>query len=152
MSAPQLPVTMNRNLLSAPAGSASELNLVSQSFRPYSTPGPHAYLLLTSTNMAPSPAPPPPHPHKTPNSSPAEDKTRGTKRSRLSSGTILRTLTGVQNVSALTFSTFLGMHMAAPIAAGIGGASWAEKTLVCSSYFGYHRAGCKESRDHDWLD
>ena len=46
------------------------------------------------------------------------------------SGSVLRVLTGVQNVSALAFSTFLGIHLAAPLAAALGGASLADKTMV----------------------
>ena len=71
-----------------------------------------------------------------------DDDSRPTKRFKVSSGAILRTLTGVQNVSALTCSTFLGLHLASPIAAALGGSTLAEKTLVSLCNALYYVVAC----------
>ncbi|KAK4690032.1 hypothetical protein P7C73_g37, partial [Tremellales sp. Uapishka_1] len=49
-----------------------------------------------------------------------------------SQGQFLRLLTGLQNTSAVTFSVFLGVHLAAPLAATFGGLGAADKTLLLS--------------------
>ena len=46
------------------------------------------------------------------------------------SGTVLRVLTSTQNCSALVFSIFLGVHLASPILASVGGITAADNTLV----------------------
>jgi hypothetical protein len=42
----------------------------------------------------------------------------------------LRFLTGVQNTSALAFSTFLAVHLASPVLASFGGGEVATKVMV----------------------
>lgn len=49
------------------------------------------------------------------------------------SGTLLRVLTHTQNASAAVFSVFMGIHLAAPIAAGIGGTGAADGVMVSIS-------------------
>lgn len=46
------------------------------------------------------------------------------------SGTVLRVLTSTQNCSALIFSIFLGVHLASPILASVGGITAADNTLL----------------------
>ncbi|ORX35225.1 hypothetical protein BD324DRAFT_652367 [Kockovaella imperatae] len=45
-------------------------------------------------------------------------------------GQVLRVLTFTQNSSALVFSVFLGVHLASPLSAAIGGSSLADKTMM----------------------
>jgi hypothetical protein len=49
------------------------------------------------------------------------------------SGTVLRVLTCTQNCSALVFSVFLGVHLASPLLASVGGINAADNTLVRTS-------------------
>lgn len=51
-------------------------------------------------------------------------------RPRPASGTILRVLTNTQNASAAVFAVFAGVHLAAPIAAAMGGTEAADSVMV----------------------
>ncbi|KAL1410749.1 hypothetical protein Q8F55_001691 [Vanrija albida] len=46
------------------------------------------------------------------------------------SGTLLRVLTHTQNASAAVFGVFLGVHLAAPLAAAVGGLSGADGAML----------------------
>lgn len=59
-------------------------------------------------------------------SAPRPDGRPGTS----TTGTILRVLTNTQNASALVFGTFLTIHLAAPLAAAVGGLGAADGVMV----------------------
>lgn len=63
-------------------------------------------------------------------STPADDPPP--KPSPPASGTLLRVLTHTQNASAAVFGLFLTVHLAAPIAAAVGGLAGADGAMVSS--------------------
>ena len=66
-----------------------------------------------------------------PSSNMPDDSGRRPRPSVLPSrGQVLRVLTATQNSSALVFSVFLGVHLASPLSAALGGSTWADKTMV----------------------
>lgn len=54
------------------------------------------------------------------------------KKQRSTSGMMLRVLTHTQNASAAVSAIFAGVHLAAPIAAALGGTEAADSVMVSS--------------------
>lgn len=59
------------------------------------------------------------------------------------SGTLLRVLTHTQNASAAAFGMFMGIHLAAPIAASFGGTSAADGVMVSGIAGEWFRPGVR---------
>lgn len=47
-----------------------------------------------------------------------------------STGTVLRVLVGIQNVSGMVFTAFAGVHLISPVVASFGGITGADRSLV----------------------